>query len=61
MIQIVRYLLSRDADVDIADNRGATPLHRCASKGNISVLKLLLDSGPRLHVDAKDSYGNTPL
>lgn len=59
IIQIVRYLVSKGADVDIADNRGATPLHRCASKGNMSVLKILLDCD--IHVDAKDNYGNTPL
>jgi len=58
-LQIVRYLVSKSADVNIADNRGATPLHRCASKGNTAVLKILLDCD--VHVDAKDSYGNTPL
>ena len=54
-------LLANHADVNIVDQRGATPLHRAASKGNMTVLKLLLECGAQLNINAKDSYGNTPL
>lgn len=59
MFQIVNHLIECGADVDIADNRGATPLHRSASKGNTETVKLLL--GADCNVNARDSYGNTPL
>lgn len=35
-------LVENSADINISDKRGATPLHRAASKGNIEVLKFLL-------------------
>lgn len=35
-------LVENSADINIADKRGATPLHRAASKGNVEVLKFLL-------------------
>lgn len=60
-LQIAKYLLEHNADINIADVRGATPLHRAASKGNLSTLKLLLQYLPNLTVDCKDYYGNTPL
>lgn len=54
-------LLSSHADVNITDKRGATPLHRAASRGNTDVLKELLACGNQIVVDCKDAYGNTPL
>lgn len=54
-------LLENDADVNITDIRGATPLHRAASKGNLGVVKLLLENNDKLKVNVRDVYGNTPL
>jgi 26S proteasome non-ATPase regulatory subunit 10 len=41
---ICANLLDKEADVNIADKRGATPLHRAVSKGNIDIVKLLLST-----------------
>ncbi|KAL0105919.1 hypothetical protein PUN28_015976 [Cardiocondyla obscurior] len=54
-------LLEKDANVNIADKRGATPLHRSASKGNIAIVELLVESGKKLNIDQRDAYGNTAL
>ncbi|KAG8040609.1 hypothetical protein G9C98_002605 [Cotesia typhae] len=53
-------LVENSADINIADKRGATPLHRAASKGNVEVLKFLL-AQEGLNIDAQDIYGNTAL
>lgn len=54
-------LLKNNGNVNITDVRGATPLHRAASKGNTSIVKILLDHPGGVNVNAKDCYGNTPL
>lgn len=53
--------MENDADINITDIRGATPLHRAASKGNLGIVKLLLEYNDKLSVNLRDSYGNTPL
>lgn len=53
-------LLDKGADVNIADIRGSTPLHRASSKGNLPIVKLLLDRND-IKVNFKDAYGCTPL
>ena len=45
--------------MDIIDSLGHTPLHRAASKGNLSVVKLLVSHGSSL--DLRDNSGCTPL
>lgn len=60
VLQIVEKLLENGADVNIADIRGATPLHRATSRGNLTIVKLLLDHSD-LRVNVRDAYGNTPL
>lgn len=53
--------MENGAYINVVDNRGATPLHRAASKGNIEIVKLLLSYRGDLKIDATDFYGNTPL
>lgn len=55
----VKELLGQSADVNAADNSGATALARAAQMGNIRVVKALLKSGADVNKASK--YGNTPL
>ena len=57
--QIAEILLEHGADANIGDQTGATPMHRGASKGNLDIVKLLLNYNCR-H-DLQDCEGNTPL
>lgn len=53
-------LLARGADVNIQNNRGQTPLHIAAQRGDMSIVRLLLTS-KFINVDAQDCWGATPL
>lgn len=53
-------LLDKGADVNIADIRGSTPLHRAASKGVLPIVKLLIERND-VKINFKDAYGSTPL
>ena len=61
---VVRYiiliLISADADADIPDKSGVTPLHLAAELGNSQICIHLLEEG-RAQVNACDQYGVTPL
>lgn len=46
---IVRHLIKLGADVNLKDEVGCTPLMWAARENNISILKLLLDKGARIH------------
>lgn len=56
--ELVRMLLSRNADVNSRDCFGRTALHLCAVEGADEMTALLLSSGARLLSDAK---GSSPL
>lgn len=43
------------------DRRGATPLHRAASKGNLEIVKFLVGTQNNIKINARDAYGSTPL
>jgi len=58
-VELVRFLLSRGADVNIAGFDGKTPLHRAAYRGNPEMVKALLEGGA--NPQARDNRGNTPL
>lgn len=60
-MQIVELLITNGANVNITDNLNATPLHRASSQGHTKIVRLVLDKGDRIDVNARDSAGNTPL
>lgn len=53
-------LLEKGANINIADIRSSTPLHRAASKGNQAIVQLLVSRND-LKINCKDNYGCTPL
>ncbi len=57
--EIVKFLLSKGADVKALDGQGWTALHWAASGGHSAVVGELLDAGANINV--KDQIGATPL
>ena len=49
---IAKYLLSLNADVNRKSVKGNTALHDCAESGNLDILKLLIENGAKMDVDA---------
>jgi len=58
-IQVVNFLLSKGASIDLSDGCGRTPLMSAVNVGRISAVKLLLEKGA--NVDLKAVNGWTPL
>ncbi len=56
---IVRYLVLRGADVNLADNTGSTALHIAARNQDYPVIMFLLDNGANM--DKIDYSGKKPL
>ena len=55
----VRQLLADGAGVNVADNRGATPLHYAAAVGTPGMMRVLIEAGAA--VNARTAFGATPL
>jgi ankyrin repeat protein len=58
-IEIVEFLISQGADVNIKDSLGVTPLQVAARAGRLEIVEYLLSKGAKVSV--KDHTGNTPL
>lgn len=56
---VVRILLTRNADINSVDMNGNTALHTAALNSQLSVVKLLLEKNPNL--DIQNKVGNTAL
>lgn len=57
-LEMVRLLLSKGADVNLATSGKRTPLHIAAEMGDSDVASLLLQNGA--NVNARDYFGHTP-
>ena len=59
-IDVVKLLLSVNANVEAADKYGATPLSWAAENGHVDVVKLLLNASANIET-TDNKYGRTPL
>ena len=59
-LELIKYLVGKNADVNLKDNNGNTPLHlACLNNADIEIIKYLFENGSDLN--SKDNNGNTPL
>ncbi|ELU11339.1 hypothetical protein CAPTEDRAFT_133617, partial [Capitella teleta] len=56
---IVDLLIEHDADVNIADHEGVTPLHTASAKKNVCIVKKLLTN--KANPNKKDNQGASVL
>lgn len=57
---VVEYLISEESiDINTKDNQGKTPLHLAAARGNLYMIKCLLEKGA--NINDQDKCGCTPL
>ena len=56
---VVRFLLDQGGDVNTADNRNETSLHKAAQEGHLECFRVLISAGADL--TAKLSDGRTSL
>lgn len=59
-VEIVKALIEAGADVDLANDRGWTPLHQAAYGADLILLEILLDAGASIDLSAHGD-GGTPL
>ncbi|KAJ6596035.1 ankyrin repeat-containing domain protein, partial [Mycena sp. CBHHK59/15] len=57
--EISRFLIDKNAEVDVVDNSGWTPLHIAASAGHEEIVQELVGAGA--DVNKKNNKGITPL
>lgn len=57
--QVVKLLIQRGADINVASEEGITPLHCAAEFGNTEAIRLLIKAGANLNALDKDE--ETPL
>ena len=53
-------MVNKGADVNVKDTYGQTPLHLAASKGQIKVIRCLIENGANVNV-TQETTGSTPL
>jgi ankyrin repeat protein len=54
---LIRSIIERGADVFAKDNGGMTAFHRAADRGELAILKLLVDvgAGPNVYDDQEET------
>ncbi len=50
---VVKALLAKKADVNCQNKNGETPIFLAAGRGDVEIVKLLLDNGAKLDVKTK--------
>jgi ankyrin repeat protein len=63
-VDVVSALLGAEANIEVPDNAGHTPLHIAAINGRIGIVRELLRTvagRPAANIEARDNVGHTPL
>lgn len=58
-LDLLKYLVSRGANINAADRNGYTPIHGAVQEQRMDVIQYLLSLGA--DVNAKDAFGGTPI
>ena len=59
-LELIKYLVGKNADVNLKDNNGNTSFHvACGKNANIETIKYLVENKSEINLKNKD--GNTPL
>lgn len=58
-VEVFKYLIDCEVEIDWRDNWGNTALHIHANDGNIDLVRILLEHGA--DVNARNGFGATPL
>jgi ankyrin repeat protein len=56
---IIAFLIEHDADVNLSNQNGVSPLHLSAANGNVRACEMLLNK--KAQIEKTDSSGETPL
>jgi ankyrin repeat protein len=56
---MIQYLIEKQADLNIKNNSGSSPLHEAARSGSLAAMDLLLTAGA--NPNTQDVQGNSPL
>ncbi|KAJ8934306.1 hypothetical protein NQ318_004607, partial [Aromia moschata] len=56
---VVMFLVSRGASVDLKNSYGCTALHEAAFRGRLDIVQYLIEE--KAEINAKDAHGSTPL
>ena len=58
-LESMEYLIQKGANVNAITNKGETALHLCAGRGDLVLVKALIDAGTKLSL--RDNQGRTFL
>lgn len=58
-LDTIKWLIDKGININQADKRGQTPLHKAIGKRNIQLSQLLIENGADLWIP--DSFGDTPI
>ncbi|XP_015269351.1 PREDICTED: ankyrin repeat domain-containing protein 53 [Gekko japonicus] len=58
-LECLQYLIGKEADVNVQNQNGISPLHKAASEGRTDCVKVLIEAGADVH--AKDTEGQEPI
>ncbi|XP_061440954.1 ankyrin repeat domain-containing protein 53 isoform X2 [Rhineura floridana] len=58
-LECLQYLIKQEADINVQNQSGVSPLHKAASEGREKCLRLLIHAGANVHI--KDNEGQKPI